>query len=128
MKTLLDTNVLIDALRGLPAAVSYLEGLGDVETVCSVITVAELWAGAEKGEQSQLEAFLGAFRSQPVDEEIARQAGEFMKTYGKSHGLTMPDALIAATACVISATLVTRNTRHFPMKDLEVQMPYSHSH
>jgi predicted nucleic acid-binding protein len=35
----------------------------------------------------------------------------------------MPDALIAATARIHGARLVTRNTRHFPMLD-DLLVPY----
>lgn len=34
------------------------------------------------------------------------------------------DALIAATAQVTGSTLYTRNSRHFPMTDISVTVPY----
>lgn len=44
--------------------------------------------------------------------------------FGKSHGLLVPDAVIAATASILNARLVTRNAKHFPMKDLDLLVPF----
>jgi len=49
-RLLLDTDVLIDYLRGIPLAVSYLEGCTEVLLI-SVITVAELFAGVREGRE-----------------------------------------------------------------------------
>jgi predicted nucleic acid-binding protein len=46
-----------------------------------------------------------------------------MKRLRKSHSVTMPDALIAATAAANKMTLITGNTRHFPLKDLKTKKP-----
>jgi predicted nucleic acid-binding protein len=43
--------------------------------------------------------------------------------HGQSHGVLIPDVLIAATAQVHGARLVTRNARHFPMLDT-LLVPY----
>ena len=45
---LIDTDVLIDYLRGRPEAVVYLESLTD-RLLISAITVAELYAGVREG-------------------------------------------------------------------------------
>lgn len=123
-KKLLDTNVLVDALRGHPACETYLESLAEEEILCSVITSAELWAGVRPSEEEDLDVFLGAFRWIPIDETTARSAGRYMQTFAKSHGLLLPDALIAASAHSSKAELVTLNRKHFPMKDIRVVAPY----
>jgi predicted nucleic acid-binding protein len=39
----------------------------------------------------------------------------FRRDYGKSHGVGLADALIAASAEMRGAVLVTLNRKHFPM-------------
>jgi predicted nucleic acid-binding protein len=124
VNVVVDTNVLVDALRGLPNAQKYLAERTADNVFCSVITQAELWAGARVNEKEALERFLSAFRSIPVDEGVARQAGDYMQHFTKSHGLLLPDALIAAAARSLNARLATQNTKHFPMRDIEIIRPY----
>ena len=93
----------------------------------SVINVAELYAGLrDNGELQSLKRFLSAFEILPLDLEVARMAGWFRRDYGPSHGTGLADALIAATAQVTNATLVTFNARHYPMLP-NVQEPYLRS-
>ena len=42
----------------------------------------------------------------------------YLRQYGKSHGVEIADALIAASAVANRATLWTRNRKHYPMKEL----------
>lgn len=77
-----------------------------------------------EGEESRrLAQFLGAFEIIPLDAEIARQGGLYRRDYGPGHGVGLADALLAATAALHQAPLVTLNPRHFPM--LEVEVPYT---
>jgi len=52
------------------------------------------------------------------------QAGLWRRTYGRSHGTGLADALIAASASAAQATLVTLNRKHFPML-ADVLVPFS---
>jgi predicted nucleic acid-binding protein len=125
-KLLIDTDVLIDYLRGRAEAVAYLEGLREPLAV-SAITVAELYAGVREGpERSALEQFLAAFEVVPVGPAAAVQGGLYRRDYGKSHATGLADALIAATAQGKQATLVTLNDKHFPMLG-NVLVPYRKS-
>jgi len=54
----------------------------------------------------------------PIDLEIGRQAGEYLRQFSKSHSVELGDALIAAAAAVHDLELWTRNRRHYPMKDI----------
>src|SRR5947209_13945454 len=120
---LLDTDVLIDYLRGQAKAVAFIDGLTD-DQILSAITVAELYAGVRDGaERTALDAFVAAFEVVPVDDAIAIQGGLYRRDFGKSHGVGLADALIAATAECQGATLVTLNQKHFPMLTT-VQVPY----
>ena len=121
---LIDTDVLIDYLRGQAAAVSYLESLIE-PLLISAITVAELYAGVREGTERQaLESFVTAFHVVMIDQMIAEQGGLHRRDYGKSHNVGLADALIAATAEVRGATLVTLNRKHFPML-AAVTVPYT---
>jgi predicted nucleic acid-binding protein len=120
---LIDTDVLIDYLRGQPEAVSYLESLTE-PLLISAITVAELYAGVREGaERTALEQFLSVFNVIPVDDVIATNAGLVRRDYGKSHGVGLADAVIAVTAEARQAVLVTLNKKHFSMLS-NVVIPY----
>src|SRR5712692_240650 len=123
---LLDTDLLIDYLRGRAEAVTYLEGRTE-PLLISAITVAELYAGVRDGpERAKLDAFVQAFEVVPVDPEVALQGGLYRRDFGKSHSTGLADALIAASAQVRQAALVTLNRKHFPML-ANVIVPYSKS-
>lgn len=47
-----------------------------------------------------------------------------MNSFLKSHGLNMADAAIAASAKYIGASLYALNEKHFPMRDIDVIVPY----
>ncbi|NJN70715.1 MAG: type II toxin-antitoxin system VapC family toxin, partial [Nitrospira sp.] len=114
-RLLLDTDVLIEYLRGREEAVSYLESLGE-DLAVSAITVAELYAGVRgETEREALDRFMGAFVVIPVTQEVAVAAGDLRRRWGPSHGTDLPDAILAATAESNRLPLVTFNVRHYPM-------------
>ena len=115
---LVDTDVLIDFLRGREQAVSFVARESD-RLILSSIVVAELYAGARGGEddteQSTLRGFLSLFRIVHVTSAIARLGGLYKRDYGRSHGIGLADAVVAATATLEDAELKTLNVRHYPM-------------
>jgi len=122
-RLLRDTDVLIDYLRGRAEAVSYMEGLTG-QLLISAMTVAELHAGVREGEEREaLDDFIASFEIVPVTEMIASIGGLNRRDYGKSHGVGLADAIIAATAEVEEADLVTLNKKHFPMLE-NIIVPY----
>src|SRR5437660_10247074 len=122
-KLLIDTDVLIDYLRDQEAAVSYLESLLP-PLLMSAVSVAELYAGVREGdERTILAEFLYTIEVVPVNKEIAMAGGLYRRNYGKSHGVGINDALIAATAVLSNAELVTLNRKHFPMLG-SITVPY----
>ena len=124
MAQLVDTDVLIDYLRDNPLAVQFLEN-DQQESLISTISVAELYAGVREGaERTALESFLSAFEVVSVDNSIAERGGLYRRDYFRSHAVSLADALIAATAFVRSATLVTFNRKHFPMIS-DIRIPYA---
>ena len=100
-KVLLDTDVLIDHIRGR-------RRLDTSDTAISVITRTELFTGNER-EETAVDILLEDCEEVGVDPRIARRAGRI-----KRHtGLQIADALIAATALERQLPLMTRNRRHF---------------
>ena len=115
---LVDTTVAVDHLRGAPAATDLLAGLiSDGETlVASEVTRFELLAGVRRAELEALEAFFSSLAWAPIDEEISRTAGTLAQRHRRGHsGIDDADYLIAATAMVLEADLLTTSVRHFPM-------------
>lgn len=123
---LLDTDILIDFLRGrreARALMAQYETAG-AAPVISVVSVTELWAGMRRGEEQATGALLAVLRKIPLTEEIALAAGNMLRTYRRSHGTELGDALIASSAVDIGATLVTRNLKHYPIPAVLVYRPY----
>ena len=115
---LLDTDVLIDFLRGRDEAISFVSARSE-RIVMSSVSVAELYAGVRGGkegtEQVALDDLLGLFRVVPVTVDIGRLGGLYKRDYGASHGVGLADAIIAATATLEDAALETLNVKHYPM-------------
>ena len=115
MALLLDTNVLVDHLRGLPKAVRFVQSLTSKPSA-SVATLMELFAGAEsRAAEQRIRRLQGWVRFIDVDAPIAEAAGQYIKHYQAAHGLDDLDAIIAATAEHHGLPLATLNVKHFPM-------------
>ncbi|MGW8159737.1 MAG: PIN domain-containing protein [Desulfoprunum sp.] len=114
---LLDTDVLIDFLRGYDKAVDFVTANANSHRIIlSSIVVAELYAGVKgAGELSSLNNFISLFNVIPVTSEIARAGGLYKRDYAKSHGVGLADAIIAATCESENAALKTLNVKHYPM-------------
>ena len=120
---LVDTDILIDFLRGRPDAVEFLEE--HVDDLCvSVVTLAELYQGVrEGGERIKLASTLSAMTILPLTEEIAEKAGLYRRKYRDKTGCGLADCMIAATASHHDMTLATLNAKHFGML-ADVLEPY----
>lgn len=115
---LIDTTIAVDHLRGVHAAVDLLTTLTDADDdlMSSELVRFELLAGIRDRELVAFEEFCSALRWAEVTEDVARVGGRLARRYRKSHsGIGAVDYLIAATAIVIDADLLTTNVRHFPM-------------
>ena len=112
---LLDTDVLIDFFRGNVKAEAFIDTYND-RIILSSIVVAELYAGVKgDAEQATLQEFVSLFRVVPVNADIGKAGGLYKRDYGKSHGVGLADAILAATAEAENAELKTFNTKHYPM-------------
>lgn len=122
---LIDTCVFIDYFRGIEEAISFLEQQKD-EISLSVITKMELFQGAkDKKELKKIENFLGNFVIHHLNYAISVKALEFIKTYAKSHNLSIPDAIIASTAFQYRIPVFIRNAKDFKyLKGITTEEPY----
>jgi predicted nucleic acid-binding protein len=112
---LVDTDIVIDFLRGENQAVSLLKSKS--EFICfSAITIAEIYSGIKgKKEEVEVERLFSLFPVIAATKEIAREAGKLFNRYHASHAVEIPDAIIAATCIMAEAHLLTLNIKHFPM-------------
>lgn len=114
-KILVDTDVLIDYLRGRREAVALIASTKQ-SILISSLAVAELYAGVRGEEEEQtIEGFLDTLTVVPVSAAVAKAAGLYRKQYLKSHGIGLADAVMAATARQEGAALITLNVKHYPM-------------
>ena len=110
---LLDTNILIDILKGKKDTIKKVQGFSAPLNISS-ITVMELAIGARnKQEVIKLEKFTELFEIMHIDLNISKLAIQLVTQYAKSHTLDIPDSLIAATALVNQARLFTGNKKDF---------------
>ena len=115
---LLDTTVAVDHLRGDRSAIDLLRELveNDETLAASEVVRFELVAGVRDDELPALEQFFSAVSWVAVGEDVARAAGGLARKHRRAHGgIDDADYLIAATALLLEADLLTTNMRHFPM-------------
>jgi len=124
---LLDTDILIECLRGRPLAAEWLSTAAGQEFGVPGIVAMELVAGCRnRSEQDQIQRFAGRF---PV---LWPEAAEFALAFDLliAHrlisGLGIPDCLIAAMALHRKVPLYSFNLKHFAkIPGLEVREPYA---
>ena len=122
-RVLLDSTVLIDALRGRPAAqrVAQLRRTGDEPWTCA-ICVEEIWRGLRPDEEPFAARLFRGLRIAPLGNAEGIQAGTWRRDYA-TRGITIhqADCLIAAAALGVGASLATANIDDFPMPELQVR-------
>lgn len=113
--TIVDTDILIDAGRGISEAVACLQGIEQHSSLAaSVVTQMELFIGCRnKAELQMIEGFLQRFQLLKLTEQVSDGAVDLLRQYRLSRGLLIADALIAATALVFDAPLISKNQRDY---------------
>ena len=121
-RLLLDSTVLIDALRGKPAAarLASLRRTGTEPWAC-VISIEEIWRGLQPGEEAVARRLFNGLRLAPLGAAEGMRAGAWRRDFARK-GVTLhqADCLIAAAADGIGAALATANVDDFPMIGLNV--------
>lgn len=118
---LIDTDIIIWILRGNKKYEEFLQNLKDKDSLSvSVITIAEIYKNIYPSEIVKTENVLNELETWDVTPAVAKQAGLYWQEYIKQlKNLNITDCLIAASANVNNLTLVSLNTKHFPMKDIK---------
>jgi predicted nucleic acid-binding protein len=113
--TIVDTDILIDAGRGVGEAIACLQDIAQKSSLAtSAVTQMELFVGCRnKVELLEVEKFLRRFQILPLSEMISNTAVNLLRQYRLSHGLLIPDALIAATAVVFDVPFISKNQRDY---------------
>lgn len=111
---LCDTNVLIEFYKNNPPVNQILRDVGKDNLALSIVTEAELYFGAlNKAELQMIQRHLASLHRFGLDTAVSNQFLQLMETYSLSHKLSIPDALIAATALVHQVELFTFNVKDF---------------
>jgi predicted nucleic acid-binding protein len=119
MTTVVDTSILIDLLRGEPAARFAIRDARQAGPLhASEVTRLEVLAGMRPREERATRSLFEALIWHPLDAGIAEVAGDLGRRWLPAHGgIDSADLAIAATAVILDARLYTRNVKHFPMFD-----------
>lgn len=114
MTVCLDTDVLIDCLRGLPQARAWLDQMAGESFIVPGIAAMELIIGCQnQADLKRTQEFLRAFDVVwPESRDFAR-AYELLAVHRLSSGLGIPDCLVAAMALARNMTLCTFNLKHY---------------
>jgi predicted nucleic acid-binding protein len=119
MKYLIDTDWVVEYLKGRPPAVETLAALRQEGLAISLITYGEIYEGIYTGREAARHEemflrFLRRVRVLPLNREMLKQFARIrgqLRAQGQLIGDL--DLLIAATALYHDLTVVTHNTRHF---------------
>jgi len=118
MIAIVDADVLIDVVKGNPAAISALAEARAVGIRLWSITPvrAEILRGVFGNEIPPATGLLDALEWLDVDADLADRAGEIGRPFVRSHqSISITDLLLAAAVDRLAGQLLTRNVRHFPM-------------
>ena len=123
---LIDTDILIDVSRNIKEAIDCLATIEEKHTpMVSAVTQMELLVGCRnKLEFQKTEEFLKRFHVIKLNENISEIALNLLIIYRLSHGLLIPDALIAATALHIEQSFISKNQRDYCFISSLLLLPY----
>jgi len=123
---LIDTDVLIDCLRGTDAARQWLAGVAAQPFGVPGVVAMELLIGCrDQKDQRELQKFMARFQIVWPDASEFARAHELLLNFRLSSGIGIPDCLVAATVLSRNATLLTFNLKHFhAIPGLQVREPY----
>ena len=122
MKYLIDTDWVINHLKGEKRVVRKLEELASEGMAMSVISLAEIYEGVyysrdpAKSQQLLKEFLAPDLKVLNVDQEVCKVFGrERGKLRQQNKMISDFDLLIASTCLYYNLTLLTNNRRHFDM-------------
>lgn len=116
---MLDANAVVDYLRGRGAIAANLLAVSPAEIGLPSVAACEVWVGVLGSQNAArrtvlFEQFLATLRILPFDGTTSRKAAQLRHDLERKGEAIGPlDMLIAATALINGAILVTRNVREF---------------
>lgn len=112
--TLCDTNVFIEIYKGNTTIIDIVKTIEQQNMAISDVTCAELLYGARnKKELQTIRKDLNKLTILSIESSISKLAVALVEKYALSHKLSLPDALIAATALFHDVELYTLNLKDF---------------
>lgn len=112
--TLCDTNVFIEIYKGNTTIIDVVKTIEQQNMAISDVTCAELLYGARnKKELQTIRKDLNKLTILSIESSISKLAVALVEKYALSHKLSLPDALIAATALFHDVELYTLNLKDF---------------
>lgn len=123
---LVDTDVMVDVLRGYEPAIQWLNELQEQEIGVPGLVAMELLQGCQNArEQRQLEKTLAEYQLYWPDSEDCDRALRSFSAHHLSDNIGLLDALIAETVIGLNAELATFNVKHYRvLKGLHSIQPY----
>lgn len=112
-KIVLDTNILIEILKNNTLIVSTFHQTSSKFAISSISSMELYYGARNKKELQELKKFITFFDTIKLDGVISTTATLLIEKYAKNHNLTIPDALIAATALRHNYPLWTLNIKDF---------------
>lgn len=122
----IDSDIFVDQLRGFSKAKEFFNKVKSVEfnPSFSAITESELISGKECNnvdKKQKVLDLLSLASKVNVNNKIALLAGDYRRRYNAP----LIDAIIAATAYFMKASLISRNSEHYKkIKDIKLYKPY----
>jgi tRNA(fMet)-specific endonuclease VapC len=117
-KLLIDTDILLFALRGESIVLGKWATLAASQWAISAISGYEIQKGIEANPATRSSqravVFMAQLEMEPVTSEVALEAAKIHQAL-KKKGISIgpADEMIAAQAITMGAVLVTNNTKHF---------------
>lgn len=118
-KIVCDTDVMIDywdkaKSRHEATKLTLEKSIEPGNIVLSAITKMELMLGAtDKTDLARIIKKLGRFNIALINDDTTMRAFDLPETYRHSHGLSLPDSIIAVTALIANMELFTYNIKDY---------------
>lgn len=132
-KVICDSDVIIDywninSKRHSDTKHILEDEIGLNNVALAAVTKMELVVGAtNKHELARINKNIHQFNILLINDEITQLTIQLLQDYNLSHGLALPDALIAATAVITRFEIFTYNLKDYKfIKDIKLFDPQKH--
>ncbi|MDJ1185159.1 type II toxin-antitoxin system VapC family toxin [Roseofilum casamattae] len=122
----LDTDILIDVLRGHQHAIQWFSNLTEIPSIPGFVVMELIQNSQNKQQVNQTFKLIAPLSIIWLSEADCTRALSDFSQYHLSHGLGLLDALIAHCALGKQATLCTFNVKHYRViPNLKIAQPYT---